>query len=156
MNAKSRLYVRYEDKTIEMNAIFARESINPFSDEYQKLQETRRQNPDFKITTRKIKKNPNKQTYHGLTYDYMRFYITQHASKESREELLTELEHLIDISKCYAKSKRYPTIKNWFLKQFPEIVAFGMPDVPAKEQKEPVEEQKETAEITISEPAAVA
>ena len=139
-----------------MNAVFAKEAANPRSDEYQMLQQVRRDYPTFTITTRKINTNPNKKTYHGLTYDYMRFYITQYASKESRQELLAELEHLIDISKCYAKSKRYPTIKNWFLKQFPEIVAFGMPDAPVKEQKEPMEEQKETAKITIAEPEAVA
>ena len=31
------------------------------------------------------------------------------------------------ISECHSKAYRYPEIKNWFLKKYPEIVNNGMP-----------------------------
>ena len=30
------------------------------------------------------------------------------------------------ISECHGKARRYPAIKQWFLKQYPEVEKFGM------------------------------
>ena len=49
---------------------------------------------------RKIKSNPNKETYAGLTYEYMRNYIITHSSDEIREKEVAEFDELILISKC--------------------------------------------------------
>ena len=77
MNAKSKLMVKYADGVIEMNTTFAKEMRNPLSEEYALLQRTRQDFPTFVVRTRKIKSNPHKDTYKGLTYEYMRDYISQ-------------------------------------------------------------------------------
>ena len=82
-----------------------------------------------------IKKNAAKETYPGLTYEYMRDYIILHTAPEDELEAVAEFDELILISKCQAKGKRYPTIKKWFLAKYPEIVKFGMPTLGAEESE---------------------
>ena len=106
---------------------------NPLSDEYALLQKTRMDFPTFAVRTRQIKSNPKKDTYKGLTYEYMKMYIKKHEDEENVEEVLKYLEDQILISKCHSMGYRYPTIKAWFLAKYPEIAAFGMP---AKDEEE--------------------
>ena len=75
MNAKSTLKVKYAEGIIEMNTTFAKMMQNPLSDEYALLQKTRMDFPTFAVRTRQIKSNPKKDTYKGLTYEYMKKYI---------------------------------------------------------------------------------
>jgi hypothetical protein len=37
---------------------------------------------------------------------------------------------MILVSQCHSKAFRYPVIKKWFLKKYPEIVKFGLPQKP--------------------------
>ena len=60
-----------------MTTTFAKKCYNTASAEYAQLQSVRRDYPTFNVTTRKIKSNPNKETYAGLTYEYMREYTPQ-------------------------------------------------------------------------------
>ena len=98
----------------------------PSCNSYAQLQSVRRDYPTYAVTTRQIKKNPKKETYAGLTYEYMRNYIITHASEETREKEVSEFDELVLISKCQTKAKRYPTIKKWFLAKYPAIAKFGM------------------------------
>lgn len=98
----------------------------PSCNSYAQLQSVRRDYPTYSVTTRQIKKNPKKETYAGLTYEYMRNYIITHASEETREKEVSEFDELVLISKCQTKAKRYPTIKKWFLAKYPAIAKFGM------------------------------
>ena len=83
MNAKSKLKVIYAEGVIEMNTTFAKMMQNPLSDEYAMLQKVRTDNPTFTVRRRQIKTNPKKDTYKGLTYEYMKMYIKTHESKET-------------------------------------------------------------------------
>ena len=138
MNNNSRVKVLHSENTIEMNKFFAKMTENPLSDEYALLQKIRLDYPDYKVRTRQIKKNTQKETYAGLTYAYMRNYIFTHASEETQEQEIHEFDELILISRCQTKAKRYPTIKKWFLAKYPAIAQFGM---------EPVVEDEETTNI---------
>ena len=80
MNAKSKLMVKKDEGGIEMNTTFAKEMRNPLSEEYALLQRTRQDFPTFAIRRRQIKSNPQKDTYKGLTYEYMRHYIILHTA----------------------------------------------------------------------------
>ena len=71
-----------------MDRTFAQKVTDTSSSEYRHLQEVRRDYPDFKVVLRKIKKNPNKETYKGLTYKYMRDYILTHEDDEKALEVL--------------------------------------------------------------------
>lgn len=123
---KNALYIDFAHDKIVMTTTFAKKCQNTASAEYAQLQSVRRDYPAFAVTTRKIKSNPNKETYAGLTYEYMRNYIITHASDETREKEVAEFDELILISKCQTKVKRYPTIKKWFLAKYPAIAKFGM------------------------------
>lgn len=123
---KNALYIDFANDKIVMTTTFAKKCQNTASAEYAQLQGVRRDYPTFAVTTRQIKSNPNKETYAGLTYEYMRNYIMTHASDETREMEVAEFDELILISKCQTKAKRYPTIKKWFLVKYPAIAKFGM------------------------------
>ena len=136
MNAKSKLMVKYAEGVIEMNTTFAKMMQNPLSEEYALLQRTRQDFPTFMVRTRQIKSNPHKDTYKGLTYEYMRDYIILHTAPEKEAEAVAEFDEMILISKCHGKTLRYPTIKKWFLKKYPEVAKFGTVEIPSEAQEE--------------------
>ena len=126
MNAKSRMRVFYAEGVIEMNTTFAKMMQNPLSDEYALLQKIRMENPTFSVRRRQIKSNPKKDTYKGLTYPYMEYYISTHEPEDKVDAVLAHFEELKLISQCHGKRLRYPTIKKWFLARYPEVAKFGM------------------------------
>ena len=134
MNAKSRMRVFYAEGVIEMNTTFAKMMQNPLSDEYALLQKIRMENPTFSVRRRQIKSNPKKDTYKGLTYPYMEYYISTHEPEDKVEEVLAQFEELKLISQCHGKRLRYPTIKKWFLNRYPDVAQFGMEPVVADEK----------------------
>lgn len=141
MNAKSTLKVKYAEGIIEMNTTFAKMMQNPLSDEYALLQKTRMDFPTFAVRTRQIKSNPKKDTYKGLTYEYMKKYIKLHETKEEAEKVIADLEDQILISKCHGQRLRYPTIKKWFLAKYPEVAKFGTEVVDQEENEEATKSQ---------------
>ena len=136
MNAKSKLMVKYAEGVIEMNTTFAKMMQNPLSEEYALLQRTRQDFPTFAVRTRQIKSNPHKDTYKGLTYEYMRDYIILHTTPEKEAEAVAEFDEMVLISKCHGKTLRYPTIKKWFLKKYPEVAKFGTVEILSEAQEE--------------------
>ena len=141
MNAKSKLLVKYAEGVIEMNTTFAKEMRNPLSEEYALLQRTRLDFPTFAVRTRQIKSNPHKDTYKGLTYEWMRNHIATHEPKNVVEEKLNAFDEMVYISKCHRGSLRYPTIKKWFLNEYPDVAKFGTIEVPAEAQVEETKSQ---------------
>lgn len=123
---KNALYIDFAKTKIVMTTTFAKKCRNTASTEYAQLQRVRQDYPEFTVCTRQIKSNPNKETYAGLNYEYMRNYIITHASDKTREMEVAEFDELILISQCQTKAKRYPTIKKWFLAKYPAIAKFGM------------------------------
>ena len=124
---KNTLNVCFEKKEIIMDRTFAAKAKDTRSDEYIKLQEVRRDYPDYTVKTRSIKRNPNKKTYRGLTYAYMMNYIlTNSENEEEMKETLAEFNKLLEIGRCHGKGKCYPVIKKWFLNRYEEIEEFGM------------------------------
>lgn len=123
---KNTLRINHENKTIVMDRTFAKFAENTRSDEYAHLQQVRRDYPDYTVTTRTIKRNPEKETYKGLTYEYMEDYILRHETEEKQLAVIKEFNELRTISKCHKQGLRYPTIKKWFLERYPEIVEFAV------------------------------
>lgn len=119
----SAIRLNHLTKEILISKSFAKAAMNPTSIEYLDLAEVMSKHTDYKVSQRHIKTNSNKECYHGLTYDYMRWYITVHVPVNKSLKYLDELEKKIDISRCH--SIRYPVIKNWFLNTFPEVKDFG-------------------------------
>lgn len=122
---KNTLKIDFENGKIIMDRTFAQMCQNTRSEEYTQLQSVRRDYPNFAVITRSIKKNPNKESYKGLTYQYMEDYILTHESAETVDAVLNEFAEMRLIAACHSKAFRYPTIKKWFLQKYPEITMFG-------------------------------
>ena len=116
--------VNYAERKIILSSAFVKKAFIPGSVEYAQLQSVRNDYPDFALVTRKFKTNTAQEHYRGLTYDYMRDYISSHEA--DAKPVLAELDEMIGISRAHSLNKRYPTIKAWFLGRYPAIAEFGM------------------------------
>ena len=123
---KNTLKIDFDTKTIIMDRTFAKKVGDTRSDEYLHLQTVRKDYPDYRVITRQIKRNPNKKTYSGLTYEYMENYILHHCNDAEVQKALSEYRELRLIAKCHGKGKGYPVIKQWFLEKYDEIEDFGV------------------------------
>ena len=123
---KNTLKIDFSNKTIVMDRTFAERVKDTRSDEYLHLQTVRQDYPDYMVITRTIKRNPNKETYRGLTYEFMENYILNHGDDATVQKALAEYRELRLIAKCHGKGKGYPVIKQWFLEKYDEIEEFGM------------------------------
>ena len=132
---KNTLKIDFENSRIVMDRTFAKNVQNTNSEEYRHLQQVRKDYPTFAVVARQIKKNPNKECYKGLTYEYMENYITTHEEGENRVLVLKEFAEQRLISECHSKAHRYPVIKKWFLDKYPEIANFGMAAPAAENSK---------------------
>ncbi|MBE7052787.1 MAG: hypothetical protein E7391_00735 [Ruminococcaceae bacterium] len=124
---KNTLKINHNERKIIMDRTFAKFAENTRSEEYAHLQMVRKDYPNYNVLVRTIKKNPNKNCYDGLTYQYMKNYIDKYEEVNQKEKVLEELDNMLFISRCHSKALRYPKIKKWFLDKYPNIVKFGMP-----------------------------
>ena len=127
---KTRLLINQSNRTLVMDRTFAKYAANTRSEEYAHLQKVRQDYPDYQVIRRQIKTNNNKETYRGLTYEYMEDYILTHGTPEEIKKNLKIYDEKKLISECHSKARRYPVIKSWFLETFPEILKFGMNEDP--------------------------
>ena len=109
---KCALNIDFNKNQIIMTRLFSQKSV-------------RRDYPEYTVIVRQIKKNSDKKTYKGLTYDYMEDYILTHESAETVDTVLGEFEEMQVIAACHSQAFRYPVIKKWFLAKYPEIANFG-------------------------------
>ena len=117
---KNNVIINFGENKIVMSAAFAKKAQIAGSAEYNELQQYRRDYPTFTVTVRAIRKNSSKECYRGLTYQYMEEYIRSHEGEAEARKEYTELKTL---AACH--SIRYPVIKQWFLKKYPEVKNFG-------------------------------
>lgn len=120
---KNTLRFDHDARCIVMDRVFYKNSSNIRFEEYAMLQRARQDYPTYTPVIKRIKRNPKKETYKGLTYAYMERYIEGHANAEA---IMAEYRELRLISECHGKARRYPTIKRWFLKMYPEVEQFGI------------------------------
>ena len=121
---KNTIRVDHAKKLLVMDRTFAKNAENVRSEEYAILQNVRADYPTYAVERRRIKRNPNKETYRGLTYAYMERYITTHDNADAN---FAEYRELRILAECH--SVRYPRIKEWFLLTYPAVEKYGMPDI---------------------------
>lgn len=118
------LTINERNRTIEMTKKFANAAKRFGTREYKELQEARRDYPTYKVVTRSAKKK--KDSFKGLTLDYMKNYIKNHEKENSA--ILNEFYQLcgkdengktIKINNNVVEHASYGEIKKWFLKQYP-------------------------------------
>ena len=127
---KGTIRLDHLNKNILISTPFARASMNPENCEYKKLVEIRMLHPDYSVIQRTIKKNPAKESYRGLTYEYMERYIMTHDNNGDMMKLYQELR-----LRALCHSIRFAHIKKWFLETFPEIDDFSAKKVNSNEQR---------------------
>ena len=101
-----------ENKAV-VTKMFMKKAMIFGTDEYRLLKEFKKENPNVEVTTKNIKKNPNKQSYKNLTYTNMRKYIS---TLENSEVELSAFETQIKRSSI-CKSP-YKTVMNWFINRY--------------------------------------
>ena len=124
---KNYMKLDHQNRKIVMDRTFSKNSEFVGSEEYNLLQQCRRDYPTYLVTRKTIKKKATQEHYRGLTYDYMKEYINKYDT-ENKEANLALLDEMIDISKCHSTFKRYPVIKQWFLDTYPDVKKFGIPE----------------------------
>ena len=142
---KNTLFVNHDNRTIVMDRTFAKYAANTKSEEYAHLQQVRQDYPTYEVVQRHIKTNANKNTYKGLTYDYMEDYILTHGDTDTVLANMAEYNEKKLISECHSKAFRYPVIKSWFLSKFPEILSFGTDSIPTISEQGSRPQKAETA-----------
>lgn len=117
---KGTIRLDHIEKNIYISSAFAKASMKITSEEYKTLRQVMTQHPDYDVVKREIKKNPNKESYCGLTYFYMENYIASH---DESGEIKKTYDELRLRAQCH--SIRYAHIKRWFLGVYPEINDFS-------------------------------
>ncbi len=116
--------INSNNRTIEMTKKYAAAASRYGTAEYRALQEARRDYPDFKVITKTVSKS-SKNTFSGLTYDYMEQYIKAHDESGKRMAEFKDLRGLSEEAKAMcSKPHSYLEVKRWFLKTYPEFETF--------------------------------
>ena len=131
---------------IYVTAAFRKACANIESDEYTLLQIIKLDNPTFKVEERSIKKNPNKESYRGLTYEYMERYILLHDGENS--DVMDEYKEMRLIAECHSIS--FPKIRDWFLETYPDVKNFTVEHLCEEEKKEQSVREFERNELPIA------
>ena len=118
--------INFRNNSIEMTKKFAKAAARFGSDEYKQLQEARKDYPTFKIVTVSRKPATLRDTYKGLTYEYMEMYIQKHddAQKSIMAEYLMLRGKTDEAKEALAESCTYLEMRDWFLGKFPAIAEF--------------------------------
>ena len=118
--------INMKKNAIEMTKKFAKAAAKFGSPEYKQLQEARRDNPTFSVVTVTRKTTTTKNTYKGLTYEYMEMYIEKHddEDKSIMAEYLMLRGMTDEAEEALAESFSYLEMKDWFLAKFPAIKSF--------------------------------
>lgn len=114
--------------TIEMTKEFAKKAKYYGTEEYTQLQKARKDYPTYSVVTRK---SVSKESYKGLTINYMYNYIKKHPGTvvmEDNTEMST-LEVFREIAGLDESGKKlvnvetafYGEIRAWFLDIYPEV-----------------------------------
>ena len=96
------------------------------SDAYKELQNARRDNPGFEIVTITRMVKTQRETYKGLTYEYMEKYIKTHddAEKTIWTEYMMYRGTPINPADQLPVAYNYNQMKAWFLGKYEKIAKF--------------------------------
>ncbi len=118
--------INTKKNAIEMTKNEAKAAAKYGTPEYKALQEARKDYPTYSVVTVTRKSTAKKNSYKGLTYEYMEMYIQKH--DDENESIMAEYLMLRgkteEAEEALAESLTYLEMKDWFLKKFPAIKTF--------------------------------
>ena len=114
---KNTATVKVINNEIIASKTFLNKAQNFGTREYEILKQVRQDYPNAQIKVKKIKKNPEKESYKNLTYRNMEIYFK---SLEGNEKATALAEY--EIAKTRSKIQRspYKFMVKWFTARFPE------------------------------------
>lgn len=119
------MIINYSASAIELTKKEMSAASKYGSDAYRNLQAARRENPGFRITVMSRKVKSKRESYKGLTYEYMETYIATH---DPEEKIMAEYLRYRCLSKNPSdnlpKAYTYQEMKKWFLGMYQEISDF--------------------------------
>lgn len=121
-NEVTKMKLNYNKKTIELSTTELNEASKFGTDLYYQLVEAKRNFPDFKIQTTKSNKRRSGYEMKGLTYSFIKSYISNHGTEDQMLEFDIMRKGIVENGEC-VKVATYGEIKKWFLESFPEILA---------------------------------
>lgn len=116
--------INEKKNTIEITKTFAQKAARVGSPEYYELLKVRKENPSCTV---EVKQTKSKDSFKGLTYEYMKKYILAHDDEEgSTMAIFHELRGAVvsEDDELQAESLSYGEIRLWFLDTYPEIKNF--------------------------------
>ena len=115
--------INRKSHTIEVTKSFDKAASRFNSDEYQALQQVRKDYPSFTVVVKTVRTKADH--FKGLTYDFMEKYIASHDDADARMKEFNDLRAKSDEAMAIgADACSYGEIKAWFFKTYPEIEAF--------------------------------
>lgn len=110
--------VNFLNSTITITKKFAKAASVLNSSEYNTLMQLRKDNPDFRIELREIKKKEGKKAYRNLTFEYMEELIIQMDGKNSENLKLFETVKV----QARLQPSPYAFVKKWFLDNYKDAI----------------------------------
>ena len=110
-------------KKIEMTQKEAKAAGRTVSEEFKTLRMLKELYPDFEVVVKAPSKR--KGEYKGLTYAYMRAYITKH--DDDKNSKMAEFKNLLAEDKQneeLVEAACYFEVREWFLNTFKEVAEF--------------------------------
>ena len=111
--------INTKNNTLVITKKFEKAASKFGSPEYKELKEARADFPNFKVVARTVKQK--KETYKGLTYEYMEKYISRH---DKDGQIMEEFKIMTGQTDDSMKKGSYIEVKKWFLSIYPEFDSF--------------------------------
>lgn len=122
--AAQNIKVNDKKRTLEISKTFEKAASRFGSDEYIALKQAQMENPGYSVKV-VSRKGSSKQPYSGLTFEYMKKYISTHDKDNGSimKEFLAMRAKDEESELLGMKSESYQDILAWFLDTFPAIKA---------------------------------
>ena len=134
-------------RTLEITKKFDKLASRYGTDEYTELQNALTENPGYKVVVRSTTSSKKRETYKGLTFDYMEKYIETHDDKDG--SIMAEFKMMRgeteEAQEALADSMSYHDIKEWFLETYPAIADFHKKREALAEKLEQKRKEKKVA-----------
>ena len=102
------LTIDFAKNRIVMTRAFARKASDPSTKEYRELKDTMETFPTFSVEHHTIKKCSGKESYKGLNYSFMYYYINTYVEESKREKAMADLEEQDFVTDEGATGKKVP------------------------------------------------
>ena len=112
--------IDFNNNTIVLTKAFAQKAANPTRKEFKELMSLRKNLEGFTVVVKESARKANKKnSLKGLDYSFMEQYIARHDDEEKSK--MAEFKRITVKNDDMLTTKRYGSVRKWFLEQYPEF-----------------------------------